>query len=281
MSLFTNAAENFPSNAGLIATSNQEMPIVRVNGVEITAKAIAQELQYHPAQSQRDATFLAVQALVIAELLQQKAQELGVMVQAQEGESAGEATTRAVLEKEVVTPEISAEQIERYYQSNPKKFTTPPLVSARHILIAADPEDEIERSQKMEIAQALIKELQQGADFAQLAAVHSACPSKQHGGELGQLSKGQTVPEFERSVLRLPLGLSTSPIESRYGYHIVDIQQRVEGELLPLHLLKERISQELSQRVWHKGVAQYLQLLVAEATIEGIVLNGADSPLLQ
>jgi peptidyl-prolyl cis-trans isomerase C len=61
----------------------------------------------------------------------------------------------------------------------------------------------------------------------------------------------------------------------------VDIQQRVEGELLPLHLLKERISQELSQRVWHKGVAQYLQLLVAEATIEGIVLNGADSPLLQ
>lgn len=281
MSLFTNAAENFPSNAGLIATSNQDMPIVRVNGVEITPKAIAQELQYHPAESQREATFFAVQALVIAELLRQKAQELGIEVQAQEGESAAEATTRAVLEQEVQTPEISTEQIERYYQSNPKKFTTPPLVSVRHILIAADPEDEIERSQKMEIAQSLIKELQQGANFAQLAAVHSACPSKQHGGELGQLSKGQTVPEFERSILRLPLGLSTAPIESRYGYHIVDIQQRVEGELLPLHLLKERISQELSQRVWHKGVAQYLQLLVAEATIEGIVLNGAESPLLQ
>lgn len=282
MNLFTNAATATQTeSASLIATSNQEMPIVRVNGVEITPKAIAQELQYHPAQSQREATFYAVQALVIAELLKQKAAELGVSVQAQNGESDAEAATRAVLEQEVQTPEIEDEQIERYYASNPKKFTTPPLVSARHILLAADPQDEIDRSQQQEIAKQLIAKLQSGASFAQLAQSHSACPSKQHGGELGQLSKGQTVPEFERSILRLPLGLASTPIETRYGYHIVDILQRVEGELLPLHLVKERIAQELAQRVWHKGVAQYLQMLVAQATVEGIVLDGAQSPLLQ
>ena len=75
--LFTDAAHAAsvtPSASPLlIATSNQDLPIVRVNGVEISSTAIAQEMQYHPADSQREVVFLAAQALVLQELLKQRA----------------------------------------------------------------------------------------------------------------------------------------------------------------------------------------------------------------
>lgn len=284
--LFTDAAQPAsvtPSSAEplLIATSNQDLPIVRVNGVEISSTAIAQEMQYHPAESQREVAFLAAQALVLKELLKQRAAEINLEVTVKDAESLEEATTRCLLDDEINTPEIGDAELQTFYTHNPRSFTTPPLVSAKHILIAADPEDDLERSTQREVALNIIQALQAGADFASMAMTHSACPSKQQQGSLGQLSKGQTVLEFERQLLRLPLGLAEQPIESRYGYHIVLVEQRVEGELVPYHMVKERIAAQLSQRVWQKSVTHYLQMLVGEATIEGITLQGAASPLLQ
>ncbi|ART79385.1 peptidylprolyl isomerase [Oceanisphaera avium] len=278
----TEAAAIDMSDPLLIATSNtNDLPTIRVNGVRLSDTAIAQEMQYHPADTQRQVIFLAAQALVLQELLRQRAAEISLNVQAQDSETPAEASTRCLLEQEIRTPLIGNEALETFYNSNPRSFTMPPLVSAKHILIAADPEDDLERSTQRDIALNIIEQLQDGADFAALAMAHSACPSKEQQGALGQLSKGQTVPEFERQLLRLELGLASQPIESRYGYHIVVVEQRVEGELLPFHMVKERISAQLSQRVWQKSVTQYLQMLVGQADIEGITLQGADSPLVQ
>lgn len=286
--LFTDAAQSASVNSAaaaepmLIATSsNSDLPIVRVNGVEVTSSAIAQEMQYHPADSQREVVFLAAQALVLQELLKQRAAEIDLEVETRDAETLEEATVRCLLEHEISTPEIGDTELETFYNSNPRSFTTPPLVSAKHILIAADPEDDLERSTQREIALNIIEQLQAGASFTDMVMTHSACPSKEQQGSLGQLSKGQTVPEFERQLLRLPLGLAEQPIESRYGYHIVLVEQRVEGELVPYHMVKERIAAQLGQRVWQKSVTQYLQMLVGEATIEGITLQGAASPLVQ
>lgn len=218
---------------------------------------------------------------MLQELLKQRAAEIDLNVTVQDAETLEEATVRCLLEHEINTPVIGDFELETFYNSNPRSFTTPPLVSAKHILIAADPEDDLERSAQREIALNLILQLQAGADFSALAMEYSACPSKEQQGSLGQLSKGQTVPEFERQLLRLPLGLAEQPIESRYGYHIVLVEQRVEGELLPFHRVKERIATQVGQRVWQKSVTQYLQMLVGEATIEGIRLQGAASPLVQ
>ena len=114
-----------------------------------------------------------------------------------------------------------------------------------------------------------------------MATLHSGCPSREQGGDLGQLSLGQTVPEFERQLLRLPLGLAGQPVESRYGFHIVEVQQRVEGRQLPFSAVRESIREELDGRVWNKAVVQYLETLVGQARIEGIALRAATSPLLQ
>lgn len=268
--------------ANLIASSNQDLPIVRVNGVLMESAAIATEMQYHPASSQREATFLAAQALVLQELLRQRVDELGLQPQPQDTESEEEACLRCLLEQEVDIPEVTEPELALYYRNNPRKFTTPPLLAVRHVLLAADPQDAEQRSERAQQATSLLAQLQQGGvDFIELVQQYSDCPSREQGGELGQISSGQTVPEFERQLMRLPPGLAGQVIESRYGFHIVEGQQRIEGELLPFELVRDRAAAELGQRIWHKSVAQYLQILVARANIEGIALQGASSPLLQ
>lgn len=268
--------------ANLIASSSQDMPIVRVNGVQMEADAIAREMQYHPAESQREAMFLATQALVLQELLLQRAREIELQVQPRDNESIDETLVRCLLEQEVQVPAVTEAELELYYRNNPRKFTTPPLLAARHILLAADPQDSEGRSDQAQLARTLLQQLQQGAvGFDELVREYSDCPSREQGGELGQISTGQTVPEFEKQLLRLPEGLAGQAIESRYGYHLVEVQQRIEGQLLPFEIVRDKISAELGQRSWHKSVAQYLQILVAQANVEGIALQGAASPLLQ
>ena len=130
-------------------------------------------------------------------------------------------------------------------------------------------------------AEELLEALKKGASFKKLAKTHSACPSKKDGGSLGQLTPGQTVAEFERQVFPLPEGLAPHPIETRYGYHVVCIDRKVEGRLLEYSFVKEKISQYLKTRVQRKAISQYIHHLSGAAKIEGIDLEESDSPLLQ
>ena len=266
----------------LIASSEQEWPRVRVNGVAIAAQAIAQELQYHPAESRDEAVYLATQALVVRELLQQRIAELGLQVTAGQGESEEEAATRTLIEQEVPLPLADEAACQQFYNGNRQRFVSAPLLAARHILLACPADDAEARSLAREQALGLVQQLQAAPQrFAELALQHSACPSKEQGGALGQISKGQTVPEFERQLFRLPVGLCQQPLESRYGYHLVFVDQRIEGEQLPYEVVAGSIRAELNQRVWQIGVSQYLQNLVGAANIEGIHLQGAETPLMQ
>lgn len=266
----------------LIASSEQEWPRVRVNGVEIATQAIAQELQYHPAQSRDEAVYLAVQALVLRELLQQRIAELGLVARTETGESEEEAAIRVLIEREVPLPLAEEEACRTYYAGNAQRFFSAPLLAVRHILLACPADDAEARSLAREQALELLGQLGQAPQrFAELALQHSACPSKAQGGALGQISKGQTVPEFERQLFRLPLGLCQQPLESRYGYHLVFVDQRLDGEQLPYEAVAGSIRAELNQRVWQIGVAQYLQNLVGAASIEGIHMQGAETPLMQ
>ncbi|MFD3301904.1 peptidylprolyl isomerase [Aquipseudomonas alcaligenes] len=266
----------------LIASSEQEWPRIKVNGVAIAPEAIAQELQYHPANTRQEAIFLASQALVIRELLQQRISALDIRVRAAAGESEEEAATRTLIEREVTLPHADEATCRAYFERNRSRYASAPLLAARHILLACPADDAEERSQARDQAQALIAELQaQPERFAELAMAHSACPSKEQGGALGQISQGQTVPEFERQLFRLPLGLAGQPLESRYGFHVVLVEQRLEGQPLPFEAVHKSICAELDQRVWQVAVAQYLKNLIGEADIQGILLEGADSPLLQ
>ena len=134
----------------LIASSEQDWPRIRVNGVLIEPEAMALELQYHPAAEQSEAMFLAAQALVIRELLQQRCSELSVKVEAGIGESQEEAAIRSLIELEVPVPEADESVCEHFYASNLPRFVSAPLLAARHILLECAPDDIEARISKRE-----------------------------------------------------------------------------------------------------------------------------------
>ncbi|KAA8701824.1 MULTISPECIES: peptidylprolyl isomerase [Pseudomonas] len=266
----------------LIASSEQEWPIVSVNGVQITPEAMAQELQYHPAESREEAVFLAARALVIRELLQQRIRELGVLLEVGAGENEEEAATRLLLEREVKVPDCDEATCVRYFESNRGRFHSAPLLAVRHILLECAPDDAEARHVAHSQAEVLLLSLQESpASFADLALKYSACPSKAQGGSLGQVSKGQTVPELERQLFTLAPGLASKPLESRYGWHVICVDQRIEGQPLPYEAVATAIRTQLQQGVWQKALVQYLQTLIGAADVRGIALQGADSPLVQ
>ncbi|WP_339491927.1 MULTISPECIES: peptidylprolyl isomerase [unclassified Pseudomonas] len=266
----------------LIASSEQEWPIISVNGVPVTPQAMALELQYHPADSREEAVYQAARALVIRELLQQRIAELGLALQVGAGENEEEAATRLLLEREVQVPQCDEATCLRYYESNRARFHSAPLLAVRHILLECAPDDAEARSLAHVQAELLLERLDQfPGSFAELALKHSACPSKAQGGSLGQISKGQTVPELERQLFTLPAGLASKPLESRYGWHVISIDQRIDGQPLPYEAVATAIRTQLQQGVWQKALVQYLQTLIGAADIRGIHLQGADSPLVQ
>lgn len=254
--------------------------MIQVNQVEITEEQILSEMQYFPATSQRNAMLEAAQSLIISELLHQRAQDLSLITQEDEIISKDDYLEQLIA-SEVHIPQASNEECFQYFQQNPQRFTTSPLVEASHILIAAAPDDIQERTESKQLAENIIIRLKNNANFSTLAQEFSSCPSKAVNGSLGQLSRGQTVPEFERQLLKIDTGLLPYPIESRYGFHVVDVKNKIEGKPIPFNEVKEKITQYLNEKVRQKAIAQYIQTLIDAADIDGFDFQTNNNPLLQ
>lgn len=260
-----------------------EVPTITVNGVLINEASVLAEMQHHPAENKRKAMIKAAESIIIGELLRQKSAELGLMPNDAGLNSIEEAAgLKALLQQEVIVPRASDEECLRFYEQNQAKFTTSPLLEVRHILLAAAPDDMNERLNLKEIADKIIEVLKEDpASFSELVTRHSACPSKETSGNLGQISKDQTVPEFEKHIFAASEGLITYPIESRYGFHIVMVDRKIDGKALPYDYVKEKVADYLNEKVQRKATAQYIQNLITDADIVGFVFDVDSSPLMQ
>jgi peptidyl-prolyl cis-trans isomerase C len=186
------------------------MDPILVNDVAISEGAVLAEMQYHPAATPDAAQNEAAVALVVRELMLQRADALGLDRQADD-------VLEQLIRQEVALPEPDDATCLRYFEANRSRFRSPTLYEARHILIAAAPDDSNERDAARAKAEQLIACLQKRPDaFADLAATHSACSSKGNGGHLGQFASGPTVSEFETFLDNLEPGqLSPVPVPSR------------------------------------------------------------------
>ncbi|WP_290702368.1 peptidylprolyl isomerase [Amphritea sp.] len=266
----------------MVSGEAPEFTPVMVNGTLLEEQRIVEETQYYPAESLEMSRAQAAQALVVRELLLQRAQVLELAVEAQSDETEEEALIRLLIAREVELPQATEEICLHYFEANQNKFCTQPLLAVSHILLPAGPDDIEGRIEQQAQAEKLIEALKQDPElFAQLAKQHSVCPSKELGGQLGQIDKGQTVAEFERQIFSLPEGLAQHPLESRYGFHVTRIDKRVEGEQLPFEAVEDRIRAYLIERNYRRAVNQYIQVLVSDAEVEGIELQAADSQLVQ
>jgi peptidyl-prolyl cis-trans isomerase C len=252
---------------------------VSVNGVIIPRDLISREVQHHPAPTPVEAWAAAARALVVRELLLQEARRKGLSpepLRDEKGrrETDDEALIRALVEQEVVTPEPDEETCRRYYGQNQARFRSRDLFEASHILVAAHPNDAAARDAARHTAAELISQLRATPQlFGKLADIHSACPSGKSGGNLGQIGPGDTIPEFEEALYRLSPGeMTQEPVESRYGFHIIRLDRRIDGRELPFELVRDRIAGYLAERSRRTAIAQYVARLAAMGDVSGVSL---------
>jgi len=242
----------------------------------IDAAAIEAESSAH--QNETDPDRAARLALVVRELLTQRARALNLLATHAELD---DRIIDRLLELECKTPEPSEQECQRYYAANAQKFRSPELVFARHILFALT--GKAAMSQIRARAEQAHRELILHPDrFETLAQRLSNCPSGQVGGNLGQLTRGESVPEFEKAIFDSKhVGLLPGLVNTRHGFHIVLVERRIEGLALPFEAVRETIERYLLDHVRHKSIQQYVTLLVSSAELRGITLDVRAGPLLQ
>ncbi|MEK6663470.1 MAG: peptidylprolyl isomerase [Pseudomonadota bacterium] len=249
---------------------------ISVNGIEITDADIEQELAHHAEAP--NPVKAATEALVLRQALLQATQQAGLIAHNANEE---DAIIERLLAKEVKAPTPTEEECRRYYSNHPARFRSGDLVEASHILFQVTDKVPLDalRQKAQEI---LARVLDDPAAFEQCARDFSNCPSGDSGGNLGQLTRGQTVPEFERALFALATGeIADRLVETRFGLHIVRVARKVEGAQLPFELVKESIARFLTDYAKTKATRQYLEILVGQMDIQGVELSYAATPLVQ
>ncbi|MCX5836956.1 MAG: peptidylprolyl isomerase [Deltaproteobacteria bacterium] len=159
---------------------------------------------------------------------------------------------------------ITDKEIADFYEKNKDKFTKPETVHARHILVSRVPED-TEKSLKEKKAKAedLRKKLLGGADFADLAAKNSDCPSKQAGGDLGTFARGQMVKPFEEAAFSQEKNAIGPVVETDFGFHIIQVLDHQASQVVKLDTdTKQRINAHLNgqkRQVVFDGIVKRLK----------------------
>uniref|UniRef100_UPI0033428C0F peptidylprolyl isomerase n=1 Tax=Castellaniella defragrans TaxID=75697 RepID=UPI0033428C0F len=248
--------------------------MITVNGVTITEADILAEESRHAADP--NPRLAAGHELVLRELVRQRAQDLGLSA------DGDESILETVLAHDVRTPQADEASCRRYYDQHPDEFREGDLIEVRHILFQATSGIDVQRLRGR--ANLVLAELHRdgAAHFARYAKEYSNCPSGREGGDLGMLTRGEAVPEFERAVFAMPADtLAGELVETRFGFHIVLTGRKVEGHALPFEAVHERLAAWLEDSSHRRALHQYLRQLVGGARIEGIPIEGAESPLVQ
>jgi peptidyl-prolyl cis-trans isomerase C len=225
------------------------------------------------------------------ELLRQAAIDAGLLaaddVATPDGSTseAASAAIEALLAAQLEVPEPSDEACRRHFDAHPARYRSGDRVRLRHVLFAVTPGVDVRRLRDR--AEALLLELRcrrDGEDdrFPAAAGKLSNCPSGAQGGELGWLRREDLAPEFAREVFAgAEIGVLPRLVHSRFGLHVVEVQQREAGRAPDFEAVRGAVALALRQQSFVSALRQYLQLLAGAAHIEGVALDSADTPLVQ
>jgi peptidyl-prolyl cis-trans isomerase C len=159
-------------------------------------------------------------------------------------------------------------EISKFYKDNSEKFVAPESVHVRHILVAVNKGDSDKiKADKKEKIENLRKQLLKGDDFAELARKNSDCPSKETGGDLNFIRKGQTVKPFEDAAFSQEKNVIGPVITTEFGYHIIQVLDRKPAKTIALDEVKDKISAYLAQQEQSKAFADILKKLKENAKI--------------
>ncbi len=186
------------------------------------------------------------------EAFEQALQQAGITEEELRGQVRDQLPVQKVQERVAGGAEASREEVERFYEENKEaQFTTPEQRCARHILFSKD-----QRARAEEVK----GQLQNGADFAGLAREYSQDPgSAEQGGDLGCLGQGETVPSFEEALFNAGQGEIVGPVETEFGYHVIEVTEIREQSTQPLEEVEAQISEQLSADIQAKEFSAWIQ----------------------
>lgn len=129
---------------------------------------------------------------------------------------------------------VKEEEIKEFYKKNKEQFKKPESAVASHILVDTE-----------EKANEVLKEIENGETFEDIAKKYSSCPSKDQGGNLGEFTRGKMIPEFEEVAFSMEIGAISKPVKTKFGYHIIKLVDKKEESESNFEEVKEQISQQL------------------------------------
>ena len=223
------------------------------------------------------------------ELLRQEAVRTGwlpaeILSQAPRLQADAEAVIHRMLEEQVPRRTPDEEECARLHRLQPQLFAVGSKVHVRHILFAVTPGVDV-RALAHRAEQVLLELTHRATPpqrFAERARELSNCPSGADGGDLGWLVPADCAPELETVFFDEKLaGLHPKLVQSRFGFHIVEILERVPGRPVPYEQARERIAALLAECSRRTALHQYIRVLAGRARVEGVDIEAADSPLVQ
>lgn len=202
---------------------------------------------------------------------------------------AGQRTAiEAMIDEESRVPTPDDEACRRHYEAHKPRFIVGQARHVRHILFAVTPGVDVHRlAQHAESA--LLELTRKDAEpgrFEELARTLSNCPSGAEGGDLGWLTPEACAPELANELFfqrdsAWGMGVHPRLVHSRFGLHIIEVLGRRQGRQPTYEEVADRITAELSLASRATAWRQFMRVLVGEADIRGLTLEGAASPLVQ
>lgn len=168
--------------------------------------------------------------------------------------------------------DVAEAEVLKYYEDNKlKEFTQGDRIKVSHILIGvakgATPEV---KKQAKEKALAVLKRVKGGEPFADVAKKESTSPSKEQGGDLGILGKGQTVPAFEKIAFSLKAGEISDVVETDFGYHVIKVDKKFGPSTDRFEDVKGQIAVNIKREKIRQMIAAYVETLRGKAKIEKV-----------
>lgn len=139
------------------------------------------------------------------------------------------------INKAVSNVKVTDEEVRKFFDDNPAQFAGQPTVAASHILVDSE-----------ELAAEIMNKINAGEiSFEDAAKEYSSCPSKEQGGSLGEFGRGQMVPEFDQACFEMEEGELRGPVKTQFGYHLIRLDAKNDGESLSFDMVSEQIRDHL------------------------------------
>jgi len=200
----------------------------KVEGIKIDPAEIKAELDNFKTQFETEADFKK-------QISEMNYSEENILTQIEQSKI----IEKFIEEKIMPTITVTDEETKAYFDEHPEEFKVPERVNASHVLIKIAPDaSDAAKAEALNEIKDIKSKLDNGEDFAELAKEYSDCPSSAKGGDLGFFARGQMVKPFEDAAFVLEPGEISDVVETRFGYHIIKLQEKETATTLTYEDIK-------------------------------------------